>query len=171
MPSDFRFQVFPMDEGNDQWGVRDTHANMCWSDDGWQLPDSGLASVLTEVDAKSKAMELENTFFSQASLLDINIHQLSLNMDGAIVMVGSLPNEAQQKVIEKLNTTLQDAVHQSLNAGCLAIQNTLSVDDGGFAGLYYSGGEAIDQIRESFFGYMKSEIQILQAAALELLES
>lgn len=55
-----RYQVFPMDEGNDQWGVIDMSTQLCWSSDGWQKRDSGWASVLTKEESLKKAVELDS---------------------------------------------------------------------------------------------------------------
>ena len=55
-----RYQVFPMDAGNDQWGVLDTSTQLCWSSDGWRQRDSGWASILTHEESLQKADELGN---------------------------------------------------------------------------------------------------------------
>lgn len=54
-----RYQVFPMDEGNDQWGVIDMTTQLCWSSDGWQKRDSGWASVRTHEECLQIAAEFE----------------------------------------------------------------------------------------------------------------
>lgn len=64
-----RFQAFPMDEGNDQWGVRDTTLDKCWSGDGWQQPDSGWASVLTHEESLQKVNQLEQELLGKVGQL------------------------------------------------------------------------------------------------------
>ena len=87
-----RFQAFPMDEGNDQWGVRDASCNKCWSDDGWQLNDSGLASVLTHEESLQMVNQLEHELLGKVSKVDFD----DLSEDDQLVWVEKARAESRE---------------------------------------------------------------------------
>lgn len=71
-----------------------------------------------------------------------------------VEFTGHVPvNEEQARLIASLNDALyqgaEDAVQAALNAGCLAIQKTLDITDGGFAGIYFSDDSLVTNLKES----------------------
>lgn len=59
--------------------------------------------------------------------------------------------------ITYLNSAIEKAADDALNAGCLAVQNTLSVTDGGFAGVYFSDDAVRNSMATVFRAYLRAE--------------
>jgi len=51
---------------------------------------------------------------------------------------------------------IEDLADEALNAACLVIQQRLGIEEGGWAGMYFSGDHPIDEILR---GYIRSEIE------------
>lgn len=66
-------------------------------------------------------------------------------------------DDAEQ--LRKLNQSLEDAVEDALNAGCLRIQNVMGVESGDFAGVYFSGDEQRKALFDTFAKYILAEYQ------------
>ena len=49
---------------------------------------------------------------------------------------------------------IDDLAEEALNIACLTIQNTLKINDGGYAGMFFSDNE----VKEKFIQYIKDEI-------------
>lgn len=74
-------------------------------------------------------------------------------------------SEADVAALKGLNNTLEDALQDALNAGCKTIQDALGVEQGDWAGLFFSGDERTKPLKYLLGQYMDSEIRRLQAQA------
>lgn len=64
----------------------------------------------------------------------------------------------QVNALKRLNDLLVDAVHVSLDAGCLRIQEQLGIATGDLAGLHFVSGEALSQATRVMGNYVVEEI-------------
>jgi hypothetical protein len=69
-------------------------------------------------------------------------------------------SQAQVDFFKKLNVALDDATEAALNAGCFAIQTAIGQDDGGIAGVHFSGDTATAPIRTALGEYLITEVNI-----------
>lgn len=59
------------------------------------------------------------------------------------------------KIINMNNNEIDDLAEEALNIACLTIQNSLNINDGGYASIVFSDNE----VKEKFIEYIKGEIQ------------
>lgn len=64
----------------------------------------------------------------------------------------------QVEALKSLNALLVDAVHVSLDAGCLRVQQQLGIATGDLAGLHFASGEALRQATRVLGDYLVEEI-------------
>ncbi|ACT51262.1 hypothetical protein [Methylovorus glucosotrophus] len=57
-------------------------------------------------------------------------------------------------IMNMTDIQIDDLAEEALNIACLTIQNTLKVNDGGYAGMFFSDNE----VKEKFIQYIKDEI-------------
>lgn len=65
----------------------------------------------------------------------------------------------QIEAVGKMNKTLDDATWEATSAGCLKIQNLLGIDAGDYAGVYFSGDEANEAVRQTMAKYLLAELR------------
>lgn len=67
--------------------------------------------------------------------------------------------EAEAQLLADANKLIADAADKALNEGCYDIQTVLGVDDGGFAGIYFShDGLWKDWVEQAFAQYIAAQI-------------
>jgi len=76
---------------------------------------------------------------------------------------GITKEEADHVVM--LNSALESATEDAVNAACLNIQQALGVTAGDFAGRYFSGDVQKDQIRTVLASYMQAEMKDAENSA------
>lgn len=64
----------------------------------------------------------------------------------------------QVNALKRLNVLLVEAVHVSLDAGCLRVQEQLGIATGDLAGLHFASGEALSQATRVLGDYVVEEI-------------
>lgn len=75
-----------------------------------------------------------------------------------------LSDEQLAKVVE-MNATLDDATFNAVSAGCFDIQKMLGIDAGDYAGVYFSGDEANEAVRQTMVKYLFAELRWAQVHA------
>ncbi|MCC5610554.1 hypothetical protein LC612_28345 [Nostoc sp. CHAB 5834] len=79
------------------------------------------------------------------------------NFQGATLTVG-LSDEAAS-YLKKVNDLLDSSTTRALDELCLSVQEGLGVETGDYAGLYFSGSEKANPLREVIAEYLLSEIR------------
>lgn len=131
---------------------------------GVQLDSPANREVLTQIEALAVTEDVNTGklrigFCHAAS--GIAIHDPQISSCGRFEVD---PTQAYQlsgeqvAALAALNEAIETATENALNAGALALQEFLAIEDGGFAGMHFSGDEDRHVIRRIFADYAVAEI-------------
>ena len=67
----------------------------------------------------------------------------------------------QRELMNELNAVFHQAIEDALDAGCLALQNSIGVQSGDFASMFFCGGRSKDAVLEAFADYYLAELSEL----------